>query len=100
MRRILTAREQFAMLTPWLEAGRDSDLMDYRTERHRQEQELEGLTGGHPADIEDYFARGGKPLITYTDWLNGRKGWGGEKTPIDSNYVHAPEPGSDYEPPW
>lgn len=87
----MTAREQVAMLAPWLEAARDQDLHDYRVERHRQEVELEGLTGGNAADTADYFARGGKPLITYTDWLNGRKGWGGKPTPIDPNYVHAPD---------
>ena len=81
--RIVTAREQFEMLSPWLEAGRDSDLMDYRTERHRQEQELEQQTGGYGADTKDYFDRGGKPLITYQDWMKGRKGWGGEEEPID-----------------
>ena len=98
--RIVTAREQFEMLSPWLLAGRDQDDHDYRVERHRQETELENATGGHAADIEDYFARGGKPLITYKDWMKGRKGWGGKEEPMDPNFTYTPPSGSDYEPSW
>jgi hypothetical protein len=104
MRRILTAREQLDLLAPWLTAGRESDLMDYRTERHRQEVELEGLTGGHPTDIEDHFARGGKPLINYKDWLKGRSTGPGEQAAasagVDPNFTYTPPPGSDQRPSW
>lgn len=70
--RIVTAREQAEMLSPWRTAISQSDLDDYRWERQRQEDELEGITGGHPDDIDDYFARGGKPLVTLKDWLKAR----------------------------
>jgi len=66
--------EMYDQLHRERQAGRESDLQEYRNERHRQEVELENLTGGHPADIADYFARGGKPLITYKDWVRGHKG--------------------------
>jgi hypothetical protein len=106
-RRILTAREYHEMSAPWLEAGRDSDLQEYRTERHRQEVELEGLTGGHPADISDYFARGGKPLINYNDWMRGKKIGPGEQAARDapiSHEVYTPDPAAwgtdDDDPPW
>lgn len=49
------------------------DLETYRNERHRQEVELEGLTGGYSSDKADYFARGGKPLITLKDHMKGLK---------------------------
>ena len=74
-RRIVTARERVEMLSPWVrEAISREDLDDYRAERHRQEVELENATGGYAADVKDYFDRGGKPLITFKDWLKGRAG--------------------------
>lgn len=81
-------------------SGRADDLTDYRTERHRQETELEKATGGYGADKADYFARGGQPLITYKDWMKGRKGWGGEAQPVDSDFHYTAPEGSDYEPSW
>jgi hypothetical protein len=85
----------------WLTAGRAEDLHEYRNERHRQEVELEGLTGGHPADIADHFARGGKPLITYKDWLRARAGEADREPPV-GNEVYTPDPswGDDDVPAW
>lgn len=78
-----------------------SVIDDYRIERHRQEVELEGLTGGHPADIKDYFDRGGKPLINYKQWLKSR---GGEQDrmaePIDPHHTYTPDSSWDDKPLW
>lgn len=104
-RRIVTAREQHELLSPWQhEAG---TLQDYRDERHRQELELEKTTGGYDADKADYFARGGKPLINYNDWLRGRKVGEGEQAAREgpvSNEVYTPDPAKwgtdDDAPAW
>lgn len=95
MRRITTAREYYELSAPWREAVNFSDLQDYRTERHRQEVELEGLTGGYPADTADHFARGGKPLINYSDWLKSKKIGDGEQAAREgpvSHDVYTPDP--------
>lgn len=81
------------------EAGFHSDLQEYRAERERQERALEETTGNYGGDVADYFARGGQPLITYKDWMKGKKGQG-DATPMDPNFTYTPEPGHDYEPPW
>lgn len=47
---------------------------EYRAERARQEAELEAITGGYDTDYREHLARGGKPLITYKDWLIGLRG--------------------------
>lgn len=45
------------------------DLVNsYRVERHRQEVEQEGLTGGHQSDL-DYLKAKGHKIITFADWL-------------------------------
>lgn len=97
--RIQCQAETFAFQT--------ANISDYRTERHRQEVELEGLTGGHPADEADYLARGGKPLITYKDWLKSRKVGPAEQVsrqgPV-SNEAYTPDPAAwgsaDEAPSW
>lgn len=82
-----------------------TDLLDYRNERHRQELELERATGGYSADQADYFARGGKPLLTYKDWLRGRKVGPAEQAAREapvSREVYVPDPhawGSDDDTP-
>jgi hypothetical protein len=43
-------------------------VANYRVERHRQEVEFEGMTGGHAADAEFLKAKGHK-LTTFFDWL-------------------------------
>lgn len=49
---------------------RHSDLVaGYHAERERQEWELESITYGYAGDLREYFARGGKPLITFKQWL-------------------------------
>lgn len=92
-RRILTARENYELLSPWLhEAG---TLQDYRDERHRQELELEKATGGYSADKADYFARGGKPLINYKDFLRSQKVGDGEQAAREgpvSHETYTPDP--------
>lgn len=45
----------------------------FRAERRRQELELEAITKGHKADEVDHFARGGKKLITFKQWLIAHK---------------------------
>lgn len=51
-----------------------ADLVrSYRIERHRQEVQLELITGGHRADREHWKAKGGK-LITFAEWLALHKG--------------------------
>ena len=50
-----------------------SQVRAYNEERERQMRELEKTTGGYIADEKDYFARGGKPLITFKDWLKSNK---------------------------
>jgi hypothetical protein len=45
----------------------------YRVERRRQELDLEAITGGYAADKADYLARGGRPLITFKQWLAAHK---------------------------
>lgn len=46
-----------------------SELVEsYRVERHRQEVEFEGLTGGYAGDQEHARAKG-HSLITFGDWL-------------------------------
>jgi len=99
--RIQAQRETFA----WFLAAMP-DLQEYRTERHRQENELEGLTGGYAADRDDYFARGGKPLINYKDWLKSRKvgdgEWADRQAPV-SRDVHTPDAaawGTEEAPAW
>ncbi|WP_131813761.1 hypothetical protein [Mycolicibacter kumamotonensis] len=92
-RRILTAREQHELRV----AISQADLDDYRWERNRQEAELENITGGHPDDIEDYFARGGKPLITFRDWISGRGGGEAERqawedSPDNDDAPYTPDP--------
>ena len=46
------------------------DLVEaYRAERERQESALEALTGGYAADYALYVAQGGRPLVTFREWL-------------------------------
>lgn len=50
-----------------------ADLVNnYRSERHRQEVELEAITGNYPADQQHWKAKGGK-LITFGDWLKAHR---------------------------
>ena len=44
----------------------------YRSERHRQEVALEGVTNGHAQDYEHWKAKGGK-LIDFGQWLKAHK---------------------------
>jgi GNAT superfamily N-acetyltransferase len=83
------------------------DLQEYRNERARQERELEDTTDTYAADVKDYFDRGGKPLITYKDWMRGHKIGPGEqadRTQPISNQVHVPDPSAwgtdDDTPAW
>lgn len=91
--RIQPQSEAFAFR---LEAARDQDDHDYRVERHRQEMDLENQTGGYKADVKDYFDRGGKPLITYKDWMKGRAKSPAqlidEQGPPASHEVYTPDP--------
>jgi hypothetical protein len=80
-------------------SGRDSDLQEYHNERQRQERALEEETGAYSADVRDHFDRGGKPLITYKDWMKGKRGQG-TPTPIDPDFHYTPPADADYEPPW
>lgn len=96
-RDILDNPERFASAR--LEAGRDSDLMEYHNERQRQERALEDKVDTYDGDVKDYFARGGQPLITYKDWMKGKRGQG-TPTPIDPDFTYTPPPDADYEPPW
>ena len=91
------------------EAISQADLDDYRWERQRQQDELEDITGGHPDDIEDYFARGGKPLVTFKDWISGRPGGDAEREAWEgSDLANAPSSPEDFAgwgddrdtPPW
>jgi hypothetical protein len=43
-------------------------VQSYRNERHRQEVEFEGLTGGHAADAAFIRAQG-HTVITFAEWL-------------------------------
>ena len=92
MRKISTQRETFAR---HIEAISQDDLENYRHERHRQEVELEGQTGGYSADKADYFARGGKPLLTLKDYMKGLKVGPGEQAarqaPV-SHETYTPDP--------
>lgn len=81
------------------------DLQEYRNERGRQERALEETTGAYPAEIADYHDRGGKPLITYKDWLKSRKTSDGEwndRLAPRSNEVHVPDASAwgGEAPPW
>ena len=105
-RRIVTAREYYELLSPWL-LREAVNVQDYRDERHRQELELEKATGGYATDKADYFARGGDPLITYKDWLKSQKMGDAEQAarqgPV-SREVYTPDParwGTDNDlPAW
>lgn len=81
-----------------------SDLHEYRTERHRQEVEREGLTGGYGADEAHFNAQGGKPLITLKDWMKGQKGRNVNPGPPATHEVYTPDEqawGTAGEaPPW
>lgn len=50
-----------------------ADLVsNYRVEHHRQEVQLELITGGHQSDYEHWKAKGGK-LIDFAAWLKAHK---------------------------
>lgn len=55
-------------------AARQADLAAYRIERARQLAELERITGGYATDHAEHVARGGRPAITYREWLQSGRG--------------------------
>jgi hypothetical protein len=50
-----------------------ADLVrSYRDERHRQQINWEGVTGGHAGDANHQRAQG-HSVITFADWLRSRR---------------------------
>jgi hypothetical protein len=46
---------------------------DYRWERQRQVDAVEGITRGYKGDEAQFYATGGRKPITYREWLEGSK---------------------------
>lgn len=53
-------------------AAHSALVQGYRDERHRQEVQLEGWTGGYVGDVIQWMAKGGK-LIDFRDWLKAHR---------------------------